>query len=257
MAIHMKANIVKSFGLIVLAISLISGAGFSVQPDAGLFHKDRFLMELGIGFHQPQANYTKYVDNGLSLRWVISSQDYDFPYIRYDGELHYLGFKNDVHWENLDYQGNPGPSIRVKNSEQSLGFLIGPRLMSPTRKGAIRPYIGIKGGFFVFFETITWEWEDNNWHWFDEEDDDDNSYTDVIDSEFHLGWMLEIGSNVTLKSGCGLDFGIQYTVIPGITRPEVEVPIEDEMTFDDVSKTIDADYVSFYIGISLRNPFEN
>lgn len=239
-------------GFLVLGFSLVSGAGFPMKRGSDFLNKDRFLMEFGIGFHKPQAHYEKYVDTGLSLRAVISWKDYDFPFIRYDGEIHYLGFKNDVHWENLDYQGNPGPSVRVKNSEQSLGFLIGPRLMSPTRKGAIRPYIGIKGGFFIFFETITWEWEDNNWHWFDD-DDDDTSYTDVIDSEFHFGWMLELGSNVTLKSGCGLDFGIQYTVIPGIARPQVSMYDQEQMILDNISRKLDADYVSFYIGVSLRN----
>lgn len=236
----------------IITVSTIFSAGFPIHGTNNIFQSNQFYFEMGIGFHQPQAQYTKYVDSGLSIRCVVSLKDADFPFIRYDGEFQYLGFKNDIHWENLSNYGVLGPSVRVKNSEQSLGFLVGPRLMSPTRKGSIRPYIGAKGGLFVFFETITWEWDNGLWHWFDDDDEDD-SYTDVIDSEFHLGWILEMGTNVMTESGFGLDFGIQYTVIPGITRPQASIHNETNMILNDISRKLNADYVSFYIGVSLRN----
>ena len=40
--------------------------------------------------------------------------------------------------------------MTVTHSEQSWGILYGPRIMSPTRRGFLRPYFGIKGGLFVF-----------------------------------------------------------------------------------------------------------
>ena len=221
------------------------------------FRRPHDQIEVGIGLHNPQSDYEKYVDSGLSLRFVYSYGDRDFQFIRYDASIQYLGFKNDVSWENLEYNGVQGPSIKVKNSEQSFALLIGPRIMSPTNHGAIRPYIGVKGGLFFFTETITWEWDNDFGCWFCDDDDDDDSYTDVIDSEFHFGWMLEMGSNVIFAKNWGLDFGIQYYVIPGIKRPETiveEYLPGDEVDIGFISKKINANYVSIYIGMSV--PFD-
>ncbi len=206
--------------------------------------------EMGIGFHQPQANYDKYVDSGLSLRFVYTYQDPDFHFIRYDAAIQYLGFKNDVWLEELSSGSTYGPPLWVKNSEQSLALLLGARLMSPTRHGAIRPYVGVKGGLFFFYESITWEWEDSAWCWL-LEDCEDNSYTTIVDSEFHLGWILETGTNIYFKKNLGLDLGLQYTVVPGIKKPHAAIEDEDEQIFKTISRKINANYVSVYFGISF------
>ena len=238
---------------VIFWIIILSGTSFSSENLFFKYRKPHDQIEIGIGLHSPQSNYMKYVDNGLSIRLVYSFGDRDFPFIRYDGSIQYLGFKNDVSWQNLDYDGHSGPSVRVKNSEQSVAFLVGPRFITPTNTGAIRPYIGAKGGIFFFTETITWEWE-NQICWFcNDDDDNDNSYTDIIDSEFHPGWMLEMGSNIIFSKNWGLDFGIQYYVIPGIRRPETIVEDENagEINIGYISRKIKADYVSIYIGVSI------
>lgn len=216
---------------------------------AGSFFS-RFYYEIDGGFHLPQAAYEKYVDPGVSLRIVASYIDPDFHFIRYDVGFQYLQFRREDWWEE-----DVWTDVLVTNSEQSYGLTIGPRLTSPSSKGAIRPYIGLKGGLFLFTETMKWDWSGNSglwcWLWGDcEEDSEDDTYTEVLDARLHFGWMLELGTNIFLRRHFGVDIGVQYNVIPGIRRP-VTVIDEDEQTIGYISRRLNATYVSFYIGTSI------
>ncbi|NOZ07327.1 MAG: hypothetical protein GXO91_00435 [FCB group bacterium] len=224
--------------MLLLGTALQAGSFFS-----------RFYYEMDGGFHLPQADYEKYVDPGISLRIVASYVDPDYPFIRYDAGFQYLQFRREEWWEEDFWT-----SVRVTNSEQSYGLTIGPRLTSPTSKGALRPYIGLKGGLFLFTETIKWDWSGNSglwcWLWGDCEEDSDESYTEVLDARLHFGWMLELGTNIFIHRRFGVDVGVQYTMIPGIRRP-VTVIDEDDQTIGYISRKLDATYMSFYIGTSI------
>jgi len=209
----------------------------------------RFYYEVDGGFHIPQADYEKYVDPGISLRVVTSYVDPDFPFIRYDVGFQYLQFRREEWWDD-----DLWTSVRVVNSEQSYSLTVGPRLTSPTSKGAIRPYIGVKGGLFLFTETMKWDWSENSgfwcWLWGNCDDDTEDSQTEVLDARLHFGWMLELGTNIFINRRVGLDVGIQYNMIPGIRRP-VTLIDEEEQTIGYVSRKLNAYDISVYFGVSM------
>ncbi|MBC8478840.1 MAG: hypothetical protein H8D46_00130, partial [FCB group bacterium] len=132
---------------------LLAGVGF--QPQRTYFEAD-------IGFHMPQAVYDKYADSGLSFRFVYSFVDPHLSFIHYDLGAQFLAFRSES-WMESSYLF--GPLVDVNNSEQCLGLTFGPRITSPSFQGALRPYIGVKGGMFFFYETITWELEEGPGFW--------------------------------------------------------------------------------------------
>ena len=229
--------------------------------------------EIDFGYQNPQGHYDKYNDPGYSIRATFSKPDELFPYIKYDFSMQYLKFKND-YW--VDYTSSYLP-IEYNHSEQSFGILAGPRLMSPTKKGAFRPYVGAKVGIFFFTETINADWgydwyEDEPsllgclfWEFLDTldgEDDSDcdpdlSSYTQTLDLEAHFGMLLEIGTNFNPSNQWGVDFGIQYNIIPSI-KPEYEYEEQEEeggiinVHINKISNIVNADYVTFYIGFNFN-----
>ena len=83
-----------------------------------------------------------------------------------------------------------------------------------------------------------------------------------MDTEINLGALLEIGSNINFSDKFGLDFGVQYNIIPSV-RPEITIEqtnvdldgdgnLENTLFFNSISKTINADYLTFYFGINFK-----
>ena len=218
-------------------------------------------LELGIGYHQPQAQFSKYVDPGYSLRVMYSKNSTDWDFIKYDFGIQYLQFKREVWYDSFQLvSGDSGPEIEVVNSEKSFGLLLGPRIMSPTKKGFIRPYTGIKGGFFRFSETITWDWGQDGSFQYDSDDEDwdyhedQTTATKTLDSMGYFGWLLEFGSNFAVKDRFGIDFNIQYNVIPGLEKPEfnaTEIPDTNIIKVGTISNKIDADYIAINLGVII------
>ena len=229
-------------------------------------------IEIGFGHHKPQGYFDKYNDSGFSFRGTYSKIDIDKPHIRYDFSFQLLQFRSDSWLDN-----SVGYPVTITNSEQSLGFLFGPRLMSPTSSGALRPYIGLKGGLFIFSETMSWEWAtdyDNSIPWlcilFDILDDDDDwdcdnddggSVSETLDSKFNFGAIFEMGANMKINNNWGFDFGIQYNLIPSlkssyeIIGDEIETEEGNILNIGQISKTINADYATFYFGVHFNiNP---
>ena len=231
----------------------------------------RNYIELDLGSQTPQGVLDKYNEPGYSIRATYSHIDELFPFVRYDLSIQYLKFKDEYWYEQLEMDNSP--LFTVNNSEQAYGIFFGPRLMSPTKRGAFRPYIGFKVGGMLFNETMTvsWDEEDDSFFecvaghiFFDEYDcdGDTHSSTEAIDSEINLGALLEIGSNVNFSDRLGLDFGIQYNIIPSV-RPEITVEQTDidhddgngpqsTLFFNSISKTINADYLTFYLGFNFK-----
>ena len=230
--------------------------------------------EVDFGYQNPQGQYDKYNEPGYSIRATYSKQDELFPYIRYDFSMQYLKFKHD-YW--VDYTPNYNFPIEYTHSEQSYGFLFGPRFMSPTKRGAFRPYVGAKAGVFFFSETIKadfgYDWWDDDqtilgcliWEFIDSLDDEDDidcnsdmtSHTQTLDLKAYLGMILEIGANFNPSNDWGLDLGVQYNIIPTV-RPEYEYEENEEseegigVTINKISKAINADYLTFYIGFNFN-----
>ena len=46
--------------------------------------------EIGIGIHQPQSKFSKYVDTGISLNATVSKLVIDIPFIYYDVGFRYI-----------------------------------------------------------------------------------------------------------------------------------------------------------------------
>ena len=226
-------------------------------------------IEIDLGHQIPQGSFDKYNDPGFSLRGSYSWSNSRNPHIKYDFSLQYLQFKKDT-WVDFDLTY----PVTTSNSEQSFGLLFGPRLMSPTQRGAIRPYIGFKGGFFIFTETMNWEWEEEiNWGCvgfnvgmeiidsdIQLDCDNNNQVSETLDSDFKFGALFEIGANMKIDDFWGLDFGLQYNIIPSLESYQSELG-ETENTQDSeindlhisqISKTINADYITFYFGCYFK-----
>ena len=231
----------------------------------------RNYIEFDLGAQSPQGVLDKYNEPGYSIRATYSHIDELFPFVRYDVSVQYLKFKDEYWYEQLDMDNSP--LFTINNSEQAFGIFLGPRLMSPTKRGAFRPYVGFKVGGMFFNETmkVSWEEEDDSFfeciagHMFFDEydcDGDTQSSSETIDSEINLGALLEIGSNVNFSDKFGLDFGIQYNIIPSV-RPEITIEQtnmdvdgdgndDNTLFFDSISKTINADYLTFYFGVNFK-----
>ena len=229
--------------------------------------------EIDFGYQNPQGEYDKYNDPGYSIRATFSKTDKLFPYIKYDFSMQYPNFMNDYWVENTSIYDIP---IEYTHSEQSFGVLVGPRLMSPTKRGSFRPYVGAKAGLFFFSETINAEFGDNwtnqsssflgcvFWQFVDSLDNEDDydcevtSYSETLELKTHFGMLLEIGANLNPSNEWGLDFGVQYNVIPTV-RPQYEYEEQDygdegdiAIVINKISKAINADYLTFYFGFNFN-----
>ncbi|MAV63830.1 MAG: hypothetical protein CMG00_01410 [Candidatus Marinimicrobia bacterium] len=226
----------------------------------------RTYIEFDIGSQTPQGSFSKYNDSGISVRMTITHVDDLFPFVRYDLSIQRLQFKNDT-W--LESYGALNGLLTYENSEQAWGLFLGPRFMSPTKRGAFRPYAGFKVGGMFFSETLSINWEEEDDSFMEcasgtligslvDADYDCNGDTRLLskkflDSSFDFGALIEIGANLNFSDNFGLDIGFQYNIIPSI-RPEV-VLIEDSSQnagFNEISKTINADYTTFYIGVNFK-----
>ena len=227
------------------------------------FNFTQGYFEFDFGVQNPQGTFDKYNEPGFSMRATYTHVDELFPFIRYDFSMQYLQFKKDVWNEYYEELNSP---LTYENSEQAFGVFLGPRLMSPTQHGVFRPYVGFKIGGMFFNETmkISWEEPDDTFMQcitgtlisglFDADYDCDGDTRvlskDYLDMSLDFGALLEIGSNMNFSDNFGLDFGIQYNIIPSI-RPEI-VMDESGEEFNEISKTINADYITFYIGINFK-----
>ena len=230
------------------------------------FLLSRAYLEFDLGFQSPQGALEKYNEPGFSFRGTYTHVDDLFPFIRYDFSIQYLQFKKQT-W-NEQYDGFDGPLI-FDNSEQAFGIFIGPRFMSPTKRGALRPYVGFKVGGMFFNETLKISWQEPDDTFMDcaqgtiiselldlgyDCNGELNTLSkDYLDMQFDFGALLEIGANINISDKWGADFGVQYNIIPSI-RPEFEdisLP-QDSPELTEFSKTINVDYVTFYFGINFE-----
>lgn len=251
---RINSTIVKHIlKILTVSLLLLLAGNLSAGDDVHVF-------EGSLGFQTPQAEYDKYTNPGLSGRLVWGRRPWELPFLQWYLELQYMMFKHNSWWEEMYYvNGYYGEDVRVVNVEESWSLTFGPRLTSPTIRGAVRPYIGLKGGIFWFYEKIKWDWGNDFgfWEWVFgiecEDDCEDDSFTKIIDGELHPGLIFELGSSIYPNRKMGIDFGIQYTVIPGIKRPMTWINEEDrEIGY--VSRKLNADYVSIYIGLSTTIP---
>ena len=80
-------------------------------------------------------------------------------------------------------------------------------------------------------------------------------------SKFNFGAIFEMGANMKVNDRWGLDFGVQYNLIPSlessyeITDDTIETDEGDILNISRISKTINADYATFYFGVHFNiNP---
>jgi hypothetical protein len=220
------------------------------------------IIEIDLGWHKPQGTFNKYNEAGGSIRGSYSwIHDYK-THIRYDLSFQRLQFKSDSWIDNSQYP------ITVTNSEESIGISFGPRIMSPTDRGFIRPYFGIKGGFFIFSEKLKYEWDnqigsfdwtclvidllsDSSENTYCYDSNDDNFFTSTLDSKIYLGAIFEFGANMKISDAMGLDFGVQYNIIPKLRAigSEYENLDNQSIQLTQISKSINADYLTIYLGL--------
>ena len=230
------------------------------------FNFGRAYIEFDVGFHNPQGSLDKYNESGISFRFTYTHIDELFPFVRYDFSFQRLQFKNDIWYEH--YEGFNGP-LTYENSEQAFGVFIGPRFMSPTKRGLFRPYVGFKVGGMFFNETLDISWEEPDDEFMEcvsstiiatllDTGYDCNGETrllsrDYLDMSFDFGALIELGANMNFSDRFGLDFGVQYNIIPSV-RPEVllEEDLSGGFSLSEIPKTISADYTTFYVGINVK-----
>ena len=66
-----------------------------------------------------------------------------------------------------------------------------------------------------------------------------------------------MGSNFKINDKLGLDFGVQYNIIPSLEAIESSYTPEDSdgeqtLKITQIAKTINADYITFYLGCYFK-----
>lgn len=196
--------------------------------------------------------------------------------IKWQAGGQYIHFRSNSYYDQFSMENSYGPYVDVVNSEQALVLNGGLRLSASKglfSKGNFKPYIGGSVGLAFFSETTKWDWGNSfnddcslaGWILdlaFDTFDcgDDVTSISNTLDSRVEPIFSIDIGGNLYFKENhkTGLDFGIRYNMVTGLKRPQTQYDLSDddsgilENTHAYISKRLQADYYTWYIGVSVK-----
>ena len=234
------------------------------------------LVEFDFGRNIPTGEFDKYAEPGFSVRVAYSKSFNNNGLFKWQVGGQYILFKNNYYYDNFEMSsGTTGPSVDVNNSEQAYIINGGVRLTATNgllKNTNFRPYVGASIGLAFFSETTTWSWDDNSnncnldnfWIWmvgtvFDLCEDDNNMH-DVLHRNIEPIFSLDIGSNLFFseKHKFGVDLGIRYNMVTGLKRPEnvYELSTDNDGIFQtthaSIANKLQADYYTWYIGISIK-----
>ena len=224
------------------------------------------LLEADFGYNNPTGLYTKYADPGISFRLAYSKSFNDKGLFKWQAGIQYISFRSD-YWSD-SVQGTSGNglfNVDINNYEQ--GFVVngGFRLSANnglSKNGNFRPYIGTLFGFAFLSERTSYDWGDNCSGFGTFLDiildsdycDNNNNTTDVDHRSSSPVFTLDLGTNVFFSNNhkFGMDIGIRYNMLTRLKRPDTELFDQTEAIVDQISRYIEADYYTWYIGLSIK-----
>ena len=240
---------------------------FLLIQSAAFCYDDYGDLEIDIGYNYPTGDFDKYAANGISFRCNYSHPINGSKYLKWQTGAQYINFERNHYIDNFTMDsGFSGPSVNVLNSEQVFivnGGVRFTREQGIFNSGTIKPYFGSNLGVAFFSETTRWSWNntlcpDNFlvWLFLNDlcDDDNDNSMVDYNDSKLRLLFNLDFGLNIIFNKhkNSGLDIGVRYNVIPDLNKYSSQYSEAEngDDVFSYISRSINADYYTFYIGWS-------
>ena len=237
---------------------------FSISVDPNRYN------EITFGRNYPTAIYDKYSDDGFSFKFVHSrafdrKNDLREGLFRWQLGLQYISFRSNRWYDYFELGGGQGPSIEITNSEQGYVFNGGFRFIASNgldSRGYFRPYASALIGMSFFSEKTLYHWGDDctALDFFldiilDDSDfcDNGNSETDINDRSWSPTFTLDLGTNIYFNDiqDVGMDVGVRYNMLTRLKTPHPdELQIENNSVVGNVSSFLQADYYTWYIGIT-------
>lgn len=224
------------------------------------------ILEIDFGQNNPTGLYDKYASPGFSARIAYSKSFKKNGLLKWQAGAQYISFRSD-YWSD-SVQGASGNSlfnVNVNNYEQGFVFNGGLRLTANnglSKKGNFRPYVGALVGFSFFSERTSYNWGNDCTTLdlildvvFDTDPcDNNNNTTDIEDRSTSPTFTLDIGTNIFFKENhkFGMDFGIRYNMLTRLKRPDTELIVTTDNIINQISRNIEADYYTWYIGITIK-----
>ena len=230
------------------------------------FENKAQLIELDLGSNYPTGLYDKYADSGISLRFAYSKSFRNNGLFKWQAGVQYINFRSDYWTDEFQLENTPnGPDVSINNYEQGFVFNGGFRFTATnglSKNGNFRPYVGGLIGLAFFSERTSYNWGDECSLWgsiwdvaFDTDFCDGNYTTDVEDRTTSPVFTLDIGTNVFFNENhkYGIDLGIRYNMLTRLKRPDTNLLYDQtENVIDQISRYIEADYYTYYLGISIK-----
>ena len=213
-----------------------------------------------IGQNYPNGKYDLYVDNGPSYGIEYSGDFFneDIP-LRWNIQYHRINFYNDTYNED---------GLKIVDSEDADMLLFGlkfiPKLGIAGNK-RIKPYIGASLGYSRFKETTNYIWGDcdsftgqivdiivgnSNFEcdYVEDSQNDEVTYHDVSSPIF----VVDLGINLKFKNNEKFSFnaGIKYSYVDKLYQPQTSI-VNNGTALQAISRTINADFYAYYIGITI------
>ena len=225
------------------------------------------LLEVDFGYNNPTSLYTKYADPGISFRLAYSKSFNKKGLFKWQAGVQYISFRSDYWSESVQStEGNALFPVDINNYEQGVVVNGGFRLSANnglSKNGNFRPYIGTLFGFSFFSERTSYDWG-NSCSIIDialgiafdtDYCDDNNNTTEVNHRSSSPVFTLDLGTNIFFSNNhkFGMDVGIRYNMLTRLKRPiETELYDTDETIVNRISRYIEADYYTWYIGLSIK-----
>ncbi len=230
------------------------------------------ILEVTIGKNYPTGSYDKYADNGFSARFSYSRQFINNEYFRWQVGFQYIHFDSDKSTTSfLLENGDQGPTIDLTRRER--GLLINAGMRYSMNRGVVknggyfRPYVGGYVGLANFRDATFYDWGDNDCFTFDNfiidlifdrldcyGDNNGNQSKTVHDKMTKPFYSIEFGTNIhfpkTESSGIGMDMGIRYNMISGLSRSETLYDQSND-EISTLSRRLQANYYTLYIGVFI------
>jgi len=230
------------------------------------FENKAQIIEIDAGSNHPTGLYDKYADSGISFRLAYSKSFNNNGLLKWQAGVQYIGFRSDS-WSD-SFQGGLGPlmDVDIRNYEQGIVVNGGFRLTATnglSKNGTFRPYIGGLVGVAIFSEKTSYDWGDDcsTLGFFmdilldSDYCDNNNNATDLEHKTTSPVFTLDIGTNIFFNKNhkVGMDIGVRYNMLTRLKRPSTSLLYDQtENVIDQISRYIEADYYTYYIGVSLK-----
>ena len=217
--------------------------------------------EVNLGYNRANGEFDKYSDDGFSIRFTYSNNIKNSDFFRWQASFQYISFYSDTWADCLSLgSGDCGPTIDITNSEDGYTLQGGLRFTPEKglfgQKSLFKPYVSFNVGGIYLQEKTRYYDPDNNWQsWLNNNGYSFFNLDDIEDYRINFIYSIEFGYNFSFpkSKGYALDVGMRYNMIPEIEKIEQYINEDDTIEADvlNFGNKIDADYMTFYIGVSI------